>query len=331
MQKNGYPHYEIILPHRTRYRHNTGHGPGRGIGRRSGATAARCPNIISRTGRVPTPDTAADGVPARATPAITTRPVAACRSVIRPGYSARTRPRPAGSTHGLPLRISDRAKVRTSRKARFAANTRTTSAYSRTPHGARHKNKPRNKGCTPVPHTRFRPEHHPDRRFSQKNGPNPRPPPRTACGIVRTFRPARSLRRTHGTAPPAAAAASRQFPSRIRETNSSNIPYFYKSSRPPHTIRGLRGNKDKEIIRAANPDYRTIRQYYLLWSAISAGKAVRGTWAAATSGRPQSPPACRYDGGSRRRKPTRYRDKRWLFRASARFCWPSCGRRSFRP
>lgn len=43
MQKNGYPHYEIILPHRTRYRRNTGHGSGRGIGRRSGATAARYP------------------------------------------------------------------------------------------------------------------------------------------------------------------------------------------------------------------------------------------------------------------------------------------------
>lgn len=288
-------------------------------------------HIISRTVRVPPPVTAADASPARATPAITARPVAACRSVIRPGYSARTRPRPAGSTHGLPLRISDRAKVRTSRKARFAANTRTTSAYSHTPPGAGDRNRTRNTGYTPAPRIRFRPGHHSDRRFSQKNGPNPRPPPRTACGTIRTFRPARSLRRTHGTARPAAAAASRQFPSRIRETNSSNIPYFYKSSRPPHTIRGLRGNKDKEIIRAASPDYRTIRQYYLLWSAISAGKAVRGTWAAATSDRPRSPPACRYGGGSRRRKPTRYRDKRSPFRASARFCWPSCGRRSFRP
>ena len=34
------------------------------------------------------------------------------------------------------------------------------------------------------------------------------------------------LRRTHGTAPPAAAVANRQSPARIRETNSSNTPYL---------------------------------------------------------------------------------------------------------
>lgn len=130
------------------------------IGRGIGAT----PDTV----RVPPPVTAADASPARATPAITARPVAACRSVIRPGYSARTRPRPAGSTHGLPLRISDRAKVRTSRKARFAANTRTTSAYSHTPPGARDRNRTRNTGYTPAPRIRFRPGHHPDRQFSQK-------------------------------------------------------------------------------------------------------------------------------------------------------------------
>ena len=153
-------------------------------------------------------------------------PAAACRSVIRPGYSARTRLRPAGSTRGLPPRISDPARVRTSRKARFAANIRTTSAYSRTPHGAGHRNKPRNRGCTPVPHTRFRHERPPVRLFSQKTDPNPPPPPRTDCGRVRTVLHARSLRRTHGTAPPAAAAANRQSPARIRETNSSNTPYL---------------------------------------------------------------------------------------------------------
>ena len=108
----------------------------------------------------------------------------------------------------------------------FAANIRTTSAYSRTPHGAGHRNKPRNRGCTPVPHTRFRRERRPVRLFSQKTGPNPPPPPRTDCGRVRTVLHARSLQRTHGTAPPAAAAANRQFPARIRETNSSNTPYL---------------------------------------------------------------------------------------------------------
>lgn len=123
-------------------------------------------------------------------------------------------------------RISDPARVRTSRKARFAANIRTTSAYSRTPHGAGHRNRPRNRGCTPVPHTRFRRERRPVRLFSQKTGPNPPPPPRTDCGRVRTVLHARSLQRTHGTAPPAAAAANRQFPARIRETNSSNTPYL---------------------------------------------------------------------------------------------------------
>ena len=102
----------------------------------------------------------------------------------------------------------------------------TTSAYSRTPHGAGHRNKPRNRGCTPVPHTRFRRERRPVRLFSQKTGPNPPPPPRTDCGRVRTVLHARSLQRTHGTAPPAAAAANRQFPARIRETNSSNTPYL---------------------------------------------------------------------------------------------------------
>lgn len=59
-----------------------------------------------------------------------------------------------------------------------------------------------------------------------KTGPNPPPPPRTDCGRVRTVLHARSLQRTHGTAPPAAAAANRQFPARIRETNSSNTPYL---------------------------------------------------------------------------------------------------------
>ena len=153
-------------------------------------------------------------------------PATACRSVIRPGHSARTRTRPAGSTRGLPPRISDPARIRTLRKARFAANIRTTSAYSRTPHGAGHRNKPRNRGCTPVPHTRFRHERPPVRLFSQKTGPNPPPPPRTDCGRVRTVLHARSLRRTHGTAPPAAAVANRQSPARIRETNSSNTPYL---------------------------------------------------------------------------------------------------------
>ena len=62
--------------------------------------------------------------------------------------------------------------------------------------------------------------------FSQKTGPNPPPPPRTDCGRVRTVLHARSLRRTHGTAPPAAAVANRQSPARIRETNSSNTPYL---------------------------------------------------------------------------------------------------------
>lgn len=150
-------------------RFRTGHGPERGIGQGSSATAARYPaqyqaragfrhRALQRTRHRP------ELRPAEPFSA----PAAACRSVIRPGYSARTRTRPAGSTRGLPPRISDPARVRTLRKARFAANIRTTSAYSRTPHGAGHRNKPRNRGCTPVPHTRFRHERPPVRLFSQK-------------------------------------------------------------------------------------------------------------------------------------------------------------------
>ena len=196
-------------------------------GRRSSATAARYPaQYQARAGfRHRAPQRTRHRPELRPAEPFSA-PAAACRSVIRPGYSARTRPRPAGSTRGPPPRISDPARVRTSRKARFAANIRTTSAYSRTPHGAGHRNKPRNRGCTPVPHTRFRHERPPVRLFSQKTGPNPPPPPRTDCGRVRTVLHARSLRRTHGTAPPAAAAANRQSPARIRETNSSNTPYL---------------------------------------------------------------------------------------------------------
>lgn len=128
-------------------------------GRRSSATAARYPAQYQARGRIPPPGTAADASPARAASGEPfSAPATACRSVIRPGHSARTRTRPAGSTRGLPPRISDPARIRTLRKARFAANIRTTSAYSRTPHGAGHRNKPRNRGCTPVPHTRFRHE-----------------------------------------------------------------------------------------------------------------------------------------------------------------------------
>lgn len=68
--------------------------------------------------------------------------------------------------------------------------------------------------------------------FHKKPVQIPPPPPRTDCGRVRTVLHARSLRRTHGTAPPAAAAANRQSPARIRETNSSNTPYllYYNQS-----------------------------------------------------------------------------------------------------
>ena len=78
------------------------------------------------------------------------------------------------------------------------------------------------------------------------------------------------------------------------------------------------------------PDYRS-RPQKRQAEATTAGTAAPGTWAAATSGRPRSPPACRYGGGFRRRKPTRYRGRRSPFRASAQSCWPSCARRSFRP
>ena len=128
MQKNGYPRYEITIPQRTRHRRDTGHGPGRGIGQGSSATAARYPaQYQARAGfRHRAPQRTRHRPELRPAEPFSA-PAAACRSVIRPGYSARTRPRPAGSTRGLPPRISDPARVRTSRKARFAANIRTTS------------------------------------------------------------------------------------------------------------------------------------------------------------------------------------------------------------
>lgn len=87
-------------------------------GRRSSATAARYPaQYQARAGfRHRAPQLTRHRPELRPAGPFSA-PAAACRSVIRPGYSARTRQRPAGSTRGLPSRISDPARVRTSRKA----------------------------------------------------------------------------------------------------------------------------------------------------------------------------------------------------------------------
>ena len=95
MQKNGYPRYEITIPQRTRHRRDTGHGPGRGIGQGSSATAPRYPaQYQARAGfRHRAPQRTRHRPELRPAGPFSA-PAAACRSVIRPGYSARTRPAP---------------------------------------------------------------------------------------------------------------------------------------------------------------------------------------------------------------------------------------------
>ena len=62
-----------------------------------------------------------------------------------------------------------------------------------------------------------------------------------------------------------------------------------------------------------------------------AGRAARGTSAAARSDRPRSPRACRYGSGYRRSIPTPCRGRRSPSRAGLRSGWPPCAPRSSRP
>ena len=119
-------------------------------------------------------------------------------------------------------------------------------------------------------------------------------------------------------------------------------------SAPTDSRRSARhGGKDTGISGSAKPpvntppiykkqggDFRKVPRpamFKHLYTVPIAGRAARGTSAAARSDRPRSPRACRYGSGCRRSIPTPYRGRRSPSRAGPRSGWPPCAPRSSRP